>query len=104
MSHDPLCPSLGKGVLPVIDLCACRLIARVREDEFAYKGDIDTAYGQGWDEALDAAREAVARLQHKPGANIANAVSAIDALVRNYMANSQEPAYNNPQGVDDGER
>lgn len=62
MSHDALCPSLGKGALPVIDLCACRLIARVREDEFSYKGDIDTAYGQGWNEALDAAREAVAAL------------------------------------------
>ena len=60
----------------------------------------DRAYAAG----LEAAREAVARLQHKPGANIANAVSAIDALVRDYMANSQEPAYNNPQGADDGER
>lgn len=36
----------------------------------------DRAYAAG----LEAAREAVARLQHKPGASIANAVSAIDAL------------------------
>ena len=53
---------------------------------------------------LDAAREAVARLQHKPGASIANAVSAIDGLVRDYLASSQQNAYNNPQGADDGER
>lgn len=33
--------------------------------------------------ALDAAREAVVRLQHKPGASIVNAVSAIDALSEN---------------------
>ena len=60
----------------------------------------DRAYAAG----LEAARGAVARLQHKPGASIANAVSAIDGLVRDYLASSQQNAYNNPQGADDGER
>ena len=60
----------------------------------------DRAYAAG----LEAALAVVARLQHKPGANIANAVSAIDGLVRDYLASSQQNAYNNPQGADDGER
>lgn len=49
----------------------------------------DRAYAQG----LDAAREAVARLQHKPGASIANAVSAIDALSENP---DDQPVLENP--------
>ena len=56
----------------------------------------DCAYVAG----LNAARGAVARLQHKPGASIANAVSAIDGLVRDYLASSQQNAYNNPQGAE----
>ena len=50
-----------------------------------------------WDRAyvagLNAAREAVARLQHKPGASIANAVSAIDALSENP---DDQPVLENP--------
>ena len=49
----------------------------------------DRAYAAG----LEAAREAVARLQHKPGASIANAVSAIDALSENP---DDQPVLENP--------
>ena len=49
----------------------------------------DRAYAAG----LEAARGAVARLQHKPGASIANAVSAIDALSENP---DDQPVLENP--------
>ena len=55
---------------PQSRVCICDALRacewRVREDEREYKGDIDTAYGQGWDEALDAAREAIAALPPSP--------------------------------------
>jgi hypothetical protein len=40
-----MCPSLGHGNLPLIDLCRCGLIAKVREDERGESGD----YCKGWD-------------------------------------------------------
>ena len=51
MSHDPMCPSLGIGVLPVADLCRCSLIVRVRSDERS--------------KTLDAARERIMRLPYE---------------------------------------
>ena len=70
-NHLPECPAADPVWHPDYSApCMCdRLRAleqRVREDEFSYNGDIDTAYGQGWDEALDAAREAVAALPPSP--------------------------------------
>lgn len=66
-------------------LRACEQRVRLEDDDYAYVTAQAEAEGRrhGWREALDAAREEVARLQHKPGANIANAVSAIDALFEN---------------------
>lgn len=63
-------------------LRACEQRVRMEDDDYAYVAAQAEADGRwrGWTEALDAAREAVARLQHKPGASIANAVSAIAAI------------------------
>lgn len=68
-------------------VCIChRLRAceqRVLEDEFSYKGDIDTAYGQGWDAALNAAREAVTGVGVRKDTSHdmrVQALAAIDAL------------------------
>lgn len=87
MTHDPMCPSLGKGALPVIDLCRCGLIALVRQDEYAvgYSAAMEDGWG-GYDAAL---RDAVAAVQASvepwpvgaPGAIPKSwAIAAIEAL------------------------
>lgn len=58
MSHDALCPSLGKGTLPVIDLCACRLIARVRKEYASAYLDPD-----GVRELINMLQAALARME-----------------------------------------
>lgn len=81
-THLPECAVLrpadnyygGACICPSLRACE----QRVLEDEFSYKGDIDTAYGQGWDAALDAAREAVAALPRLTG--VEAALAAIDTL------------------------
>ena len=90
--HLPECPHSnsrtvtfygGYCVCPLLRACEQRV--RLEDDDYAYVAAQAEADGRrrGWSEALDAAREAVARLQHKPGASIANAVSVIDALSEN---------------------
>jgi len=66
MNHDPMCPSLGHGALPLIDLCRCGLIARIRDDERGESGD----FCKGWDEGWLAGHDAALR----------NAMNAIKAL------------------------
>lgn len=76
------------------DDCICDWLRaceqRVREEWYEVQSE---TWEQGYKYALDAARGAVARLQHKPGASIANAVSAIDALSENP---DDQPVSENP--------
>ena len=71
MTHDPLCPSLGHGALPVIDLCRCGLIARVRDDERGESGDWckgwDAGFHTGYAAARMKAAEAIAAIPKEDG-------------------------------------
>ena len=59
MTHDPLCPQYDCWLEGCTVCDECALIARVREDEFVYRGDINTAYEQGYAAALRDAVKAV---------------------------------------------
>lgn len=85
MTHDPLCPNERQKNWATC--WTCWVISKICDDQFEYKGDIDTAYGQGWDEGLDAAREAVTALENVGGYQPSDfyhiredVIDAIDAL------------------------
>lgn len=93
--HLPECPHSNLRTVTFYGgYCVCLLLRvceqRVREEWYEVQSE---TWEQGYKYALDAARGAVARLQHKPGASIANAVSAIDALSENP---DDQPVSENP--------